>query len=98
MKLGIILTATIKPNVTGGNFSTEERMGMYASTLRYYAGEIGKQYPIILLENSTANLSALKSEFTEKLNLTILQFRPNDSSAYEDFNPSKGKGYNEYLM
>lgn len=98
MQLGIILTATIKPNVKGGNFSVEERMEMYASTLRFYAQEIGKSYPIILVENSDADLNPLKSEFQNTLNLTILQFRPENPSAYRGFDSSKGKGYNEYLM
>lgn len=98
MKLGIILTATVKPNVVGGNFSVEERMEMYASALRYYSGVIGKNYPIILLENSDADLSGFQKEFGDSLDLTIFQFSPNDTIAYEGFDASKGKGYNEYLM
>ena len=37
MKLAILLTATVKVQVVGGNFNMEERAAMYASTLRYYA-------------------------------------------------------------
>ncbi len=98
MNLGILLTATVKPNVKGGNFSVDERMEMYASTLRYYSREIGKDYPIILVENSDADLDALRLEFKDTLNLTIFQFRPDNPQSYEGFDPSKGKGYNEYLM
>lgn len=98
MNLGILLTATVRPNVKGGNFSEEERMDMYASTLRYYGHEIGKKYPIILVENSNADISALQREFIDSLDLTIFQFRPDNPVDYEGFDPSKGKGYNEYLM
>lgn len=45
MKLAILLTATVKVQVVGGNFNMEERAAMYASTLRYYADRIGKKYP-----------------------------------------------------
>lgn len=40
MKLAILLTATVKVQVVGGNFNMEERAAMYASTLRYYADHI----------------------------------------------------------
>lgn len=98
MKLGIILTATIKPNVQGGNFTEDERKDMYLSTLRYYATVIGKDYPIYLLENSNANLESIKEEFKDSLNLTIYQFRPDNEDLYIGFDNSKGKGFNEYLM
>lgn len=60
MKLAILLTATIKPHVVGGNFSVAERAEMYASTLRYYAKTIGQEYPIVFVENSDYKLSMLK--------------------------------------
>ena len=41
MKLAILLTATVKVQARGGQFSTEERAEMYASTLRYYAKKMG---------------------------------------------------------
>lgn len=47
MRLAILLTATVKVQVVGGNFKTEERAEMYASTLRYYVNTIGKDYNII---------------------------------------------------
>ena len=37
MKLAILLTATVKVQVVGGNFTVAERAEMYASALRYYA-------------------------------------------------------------
>lgn len=105
MKLAILLTATVRPQVRGGNFSAEERMGMYTSTLRYYAQAIGTSRPIVVVENSDADLSAWKREFKDTLRLEIIQFTPpeNDktkanSQECEQFNTSKGKGYNEFLM
>jgi hypothetical protein len=98
MKLGIILTATVARFVKGGYFTAKERMEMYISALRYYQKEIGKAYPIIFVENSNADLSPIREEFKETLDLTIYQFRPDDAIAYEGFDASKGKGYNEYLM
>lgn len=41
MKLSILLTATIKPSVVGGNFTVQERYEMYRSTLTFYSKECG---------------------------------------------------------
>ena len=56
MKLAILLTATVKVQVVGGNFTVEERAKMYEDTLMFYAQNIGKRYPIIFLENSDYDL------------------------------------------
>jgi hypothetical protein len=98
LKLGIVLTASVVPMVKGGNFTVAERMEMYMSTLRYYESVIGKKYPIFLLENTSADLSEMESAFKDSLDLTIIQYKPNDPTAYEGFDVTKGKGYNEYLM
>jgi hypothetical protein len=98
MKLGIILTASIIPMVKGGYFTQEERMDMYMSALRYYAQKIGRTYPIFFVENTNADLTRLRAEFQETLDLTVWQFRPDDPATYEGFDVSRGKGYNEYLM
>jgi len=90
----------------GSNFSVEERMEMYHSTLQYYAKEIGRRYPIVLVENSDVDLSPWKNEFKDSLQLEILQFTPPQLLTYQEernredygFDNSKGKGYNEYLM
>lgn len=95
MKLAILLTATVKVQVRGGNFSVEERAKMYADTLRYYSQAIGRRYPIVFLENSDYDLSAFKKEFDQKLDIEWLQFLP---SGNVPFCQEKGKGYNEYLM
>lgn len=114
MKIAILLTSTVRPQVVGANFSVPERMEMYRSTLEYYAKTIGKNYPIVLVENSDVDLSGVE-EFKDSLQLEILQFTPpqlldgendgevplpNETRNKEDygFDNSKGKGYNEYLM
>ena len=76
MKIALLLTSTVRPQVTGSNFSVEERMEMYHSTLQYYAKEIGRKYPIVLVENSDVDLSPWKNEFKDSLQLEILQFTP----------------------
>ena len=103
MKLVILLTGTIRPQVKGGSFSVEERMEMYTSTLHYYAKKIGKKYPIVFVENSDISLELWKEEFSNSLDLEILQFPPtvNNNSAIQqtdNFDNSRGKSYNEYLM
>lgn len=98
MKVVIVLTGTVRPNVVGGNFSVDERMNMYLSTLRFYRDTIGNDFPIVFVENSDVDLSSWKAEFKDTLNLEILQFSPKDEKAYEGFDSKKGKGYNEYLM
>lgn len=98
MKLAILLTGTVKPAVKGGSFSVKERMKMYESTLSFYAKKVGRKYPIVLVENSDVSLEVWNHEFKDSLDLEIMQFRPNDSIAYDGFDNSQGKGYNEYLM
>ena len=97
MKLAILLTGTIRPSVKGGNFTIEERMNMYTSTLRFYAKVIGKRYPVVFVENSDVDLNCWKEEFANTLDLEILQFVPTKVDN-ADFDNSQGKGYNEYLM
>lgn len=95
MKLAILLTATIKPSVVGGNFSSEERADMYVSTLKFYAKTLGRNYKFVFLENSDYDLSILKSAIDDILDIEWLQFKP---VFHNDFDPKMGKGYNEYLM
>lgn len=98
MKLAILLTATVKVQVRGGQFSIGERAEMYASTLRYYAKKLGggkNCYPIIFCENSDYDLSEFKKEFDSQMDIEWIQLRP-DSDV--PFDPKKGKGFNEYLM
>ena len=95
MKLAVLLTATVKVQVVGGNFSMNERAEMYASTLKYYSKTIGKKYPIIFLENSDYDLDKFKTEFNNTLDIEWIQLRPEEGLP---FNPKKGKSFNEYLM
>ena len=101
MQLGILLTSTITPNVKGGNFSANERLEMYRSTLKYYADTIGKKYPILLVENSGFNLEVFQKEFSGCISLETIGFTPSTIASVtnkDDFDNSKGKGYNEFLM
>ena len=104
MKIAILLTATVRPQVSGANFSVPERMEMYRSTLAYYAKTLGKDYPVVLVENSDADLSPWQQEFKDALNIEILQFFPppllgkSITQGNYGFDNRKGKGYNEYLM
>ena len=103
VRIALLLTGTVRAQVKGSNFSVEERMEMYHSTLLFYARELGKKYPIVLVENSDVNLSSWKEEFKDSLRLEILQFSPpiqNEKRIINDngFDNRKGKGYNEYLM
>lgn len=106
MKIAILLTSTVRPQVVGSNFSVAERMEMYRSTLQYYAAAIGREYPIVVVENSDADLTPWQEEFKESLDLEVLQFTPPnllsadaESQAVDyGFDNAKGKGYNEYLM
>lgn len=101
MKIAILLTSTVRPQVIGSNFSVSERMEMYRSTLQYYAKTIGREYPIVMVENSDADLTLWKEEFKDSLRLEILQFTPTDlqnaqtTKNTEDygFDNRKGKGY-----
>ena len=102
MKIAILLTSTVRPQVIGSNFSVSERMEMYRSTLQYYAKIIGREYPIVMVENSDVDLTPWKEEFKDSLRLEILQFTPDLQNAQttkntEDygFDNKKGKGYNE---
>lgn len=76
MKIAILLTATVRPQVSGANFSIPQRMEMYRSTLAYYAKTLGGEYPVVVVENSDADLSSWQQEFEDTLRLEILQFTP----------------------
>lgn len=78
MRIAILLTSTVRPQVAGANFSVPERMEMYRSTLQYYAETIGREYPVVLVENSDADLSVWEEEFKDSLQLEILQFTPHN--------------------
>lgn len=84
MKIALLLTSTVRPQVPGANFSVPERMEMYRSTLEFYSRTIGLEYPVVLVENSDADLSALKKEFDGTLHMEVLQFTPPPAAARGD--------------
>lgn len=95
MKLAILLTATIKVQAVGGNFTVGERVKMYSSTLDYYAKAFGKKYPILYLENSDYDMSEFKEKYSKILDIEFIQFAPKGELPFDQ---SKGKSFNEYLM
>lgn len=76
MKIALLLTGTVRPQVPGSNFSVEERMEMYRSTLQFYAENTGRKYPVVMVENSDIDLTPWQEEFKDSLRLEILQFTP----------------------
>lgn len=104
MRLAILLTATVRPQVRGANFTEAQRMEMYTSTLQYYAEKVGLRYPIVVVENSGADLSAWGTKFRGTLQLETIQpphgggMAEDETGDSEPFVPGKGKGYNEFLM
>ncbi len=76
MKIAILLTATVRPQVFGSNFSVPQRMEMYRSTLAYYAKTVGREYPVVIVENSDVDISSWQQEFKDALQLEVLQFTP----------------------
>lgn len=77
MKLAILLTATVQPLCRQAAYTTEERAKMYHDTLAFYSQTIGHDYPFVILENSDYDLTPLKREFADKLDIEWLQFTPN---------------------
>ncbi len=76
MKIAILLTATVRPQVFGSNFSVPQRMEMYRSTLAFYAKTLGRKYPVVIVENSDVDISSWQQEFKDALQLEVLQFTP----------------------
>ena len=98
VKIALVLTATVEVAVKGGNFTSAERFKMYTDTLRFYAKALGRTVPVYIVENSNADIRQWSEEFRESMDLHVVQYRPEDPLSYSGFDPSKGKGYNEYLM
>jgi len=47
----------------------QERYEMYRSTLTFYSKVVGKRYNFVFVENSNVDLTSLKKEFEDKLNI-----------------------------
>lgn len=85
----------------GACFTDEEREDMYVGALAYYASSIlpkHREQCIVFAENSGWDLKTLTAKLNEKLNgydESRIEFI---SLAPEDFDISRGKGYNEMLL
>ena len=81
----------------GACFSDEEREKMYAETLSYYITNLlpqNENQRIVFAENSGWNMQRIIQKLPEydKAKIEFISLKP------EEFDISKGKGYNELLM
>lgn len=95
-KLPLLMTASVsKRGMVGACFTDEEREKMYRESLMIYEKMLiggGKTYKIVFVDNSSWDLSSIKSSVKENPSIEFLSL---DS---EDFDVTKGKGYNELLL
>ena len=97
-KVILLMTASVSTRgMRGGCFSNEERESMYVATLAYYIEHILKkdQYrQIVFAENSGWNIENLKAKLPifDKNKIEFVSLNP------DEFDLSKGKGFNEMLM
>lgn len=97
-KVILLMTASVSTRgMRGGCFSNEERESMYVATLAYYIEHILKkdQYrQIVFAENSGWNIENLKAKLPifDKNKIEFVSLNP------DEFDISKGKGFNEMLM
>lgn len=96
MKLPILMTASVSTRgMKGADFSDEAREKMYLETLAYYLREFPGR-PIVFVENSGWDLRAFRGKVAaDREGLSRVEFISLDP---DDFDISKGKGYNESLM
>lgn len=102
MRLPILMTASVSTRgMKGACFTDAEREDMYVGALAYYAASILPKYSeqrLVFAENSGWDLDALALKLKEKLNgydenrIEFIALQP------EDFDISRGKGYNEMLL
>lgn len=87
----ILLTATVNPNgMQGACFSVKDRAQMYAEAISFY---IGKGCLVVFAENSgemNAVIQLLPEEQTKQVEWVDV--------ACEDYDQTKGKGYNEVIL
>lgn len=91
------MTASVSTRgMVGACFTDEEREKMYRESLMIYEkmliGGGGETYKIVFVDNSGWDLSSIKSSVKENPSIEFLSL---DS---EDFDVTKGKGYNELLL
>lgn len=97
-KLPLLMTASVSTRgMKGACFSDEEREEMYVSALMFYVNHLLPQRPeqrIVFAENSGWDLERIR----QKLPRTSLDQIELVSLSPEEFDISKGKGYNEMLL
>lgn len=98
-KLPILMTASVSTRgMIGADFSDAEREKMYLETLAYYIKEFisgDKPRHIVFVENSGWNLDAYKKKLPRVIDDAIIEFIALNP---DDFDVSKGKGYNELIL
>lgn len=102
MRLPILMTASVSTiGMKGACFTDEERENMYVGALAYYATSILPKHSeqrIVFVENSGWDLNALAAKLNKRLNGYDESRMKFISLASEDFDISRGKGYNEMLL
>lgn len=100
MKLAILLTASVNPQCLGAQLTATERADMYRDTLNNYARTVGRDYPVVFVENTGYDLSAFDCEFAAVMRVEWLQIAGNDIGEEHPLTSdnTKGKGWNEYRM
>lgn len=95
--LPLLMTAAVSTRgMKGAMFSDDEREKMYAGALQFYCDSLLKQYSdakIVFVENSGWDLDKIKNKLSDGDNyVNRIEFISLD---YNDFDISRGKGYNE---
>lgn len=98
MRIPLLLTASVDTRgMSGAKFSAQEREKMYVDTLNYYIDDFsgrGESLEMVFVENSGWNKKSILSKL-HKANNIYVEYVELD---YNDFDQSKGKGYNEMLL
>ena len=98
IKLPVLMTASVSTRgMAGADFSDEEREKMYFETVGFYEKELlakDKDRHIIFVENSGWDIDAFKVKMGNlpEGQIEFISLDPND------FDVSKGKGYNELIL
>lgn len=97
-RIPLLMTASVSTRgMKGACFTDAEREAMYVGALNYYITNILSKQPeqrIVFAENSGWNVESIKRQL-EPHDISKIEFI---SLPPEDFDISRGKGYNEMLM
>lgn len=98
MRIPLLLTASVDTRgMNGAKYSAREREKMYVDTLNFYIDDFTRrkeQLEVVFVENSGWNKHAILN----KLHSSDCVFIEYISLDCNDFDQSKGKGYNEMLL